>query len=172
VLALLLGGSVAGGIVASQAGGRSSETAATRALEARLPAAVYGSCQAVKAESGVTAAVRCGGTDPRVDAIEVRQVPGQATLDQRFQALTTDRQLVTRRCSGETGNSGTFWTSGGTRQGAFACYTDAAGHRSVLWQYAGQALEVQAEVDDGSQAAALALYDWWNSVAHNSPPGS
>jgi hypothetical protein len=158
--------------VAAQAVGGPHETAKTRALAARLPAAVYGSCKAADGDPGVTAAVRCSGTDPRVDAIEVRQVSSPAVLDARFRSLSEDRKLVTRRCAGETGNSGGFWTSGGARQGAFACFLDSSDHRRLLWQYSGADIEISAEVDDDSGTAAKKLYDWWSSEARDRPLSS
>lgn len=167
VALLVLAGAVAGGVVASRAG--SHETAATRALEKRLPADVYGHCSATTPASGVQAALTCSGKDPRVSHIEVAQVADATALAARFQAVSADRQLVTRRCADETGNSRGFWTSGGVRQGSFACFVDRSGQRRLLWQYDGQAVEVQAVGKDGSAASAQDLYTWWSTEARDRP---
>ncbi|HSP38984.1 MAG TPA: serine/threonine-protein kinase [Frankiaceae bacterium] len=164
---LVIGGAITGGILASRVGSNSRETTATRALEARLPANVYGTCAAVKSAAGARATVACSGRDARVDHLEVIQVTGAATLADRFRALSADRGLVTRRCADETGNSGGFWTRDGTRQGDFACYVDAGNRRRVLWQYDAQALEVQAIGRDDSATSARDLYAWWTTVARN-----
>jgi hypothetical protein len=167
LLVLLLAGGAATVIAAREVSG-GSETAATHRLEARLPAAVFGSCHAGSAEDGVSAVVDCAGSDPRVAAIEVRQLPNSAALAARFRSLSDDLHLVNRRCAGETGNSGGFWTSAGNRQGAFACYSDDE-HRRLFWQYDAQAIEVQASADSDTPAAARDLYDWWSTVARNRP---
>jgi hypothetical protein len=147
----------------------SAEDPADRALQARLPAAVFGSCSPVEQAAGETAALRCAGTDPRVERLEVRQVPDAAALGTRFAALSADRGLVTRRCQDEAGNSGGFWTRGGTRQGAFACFTDAAGARRVLWQYDADGVEVQAVGGQSGADGAAALYTWWSDEARDRP---
>jgi hypothetical protein len=104
-----------------------------------------------------------------VARLEVRQVAGAAALSARFANLSADRQLVTRRCADESGNSGGFWTRGGTRQGAFACYTGSDQQRRLLWQYDAAGIEVTAVGKDGSAAGAAALYAWWSTVARDQP---
>jgi serine/threonine protein kinase len=165
---LVLVGAVAGGIVASRSGS-SRETAASRALEARLPADVVGACSATRPVARATTALTCTGRDPRVDHLEVVQVADAGALAARFQALSADRGLVSRRCADETRNSGGFWTSGGTRQGTFACFTDATGRRRLLWQYDASGVEVQAVGKDGSAASARDLYTWWSAEARDRP---
>ncbi len=159
---------VLGSLVVDRFSG-SGESPATRALKARLPAAVYGSCSSAGTAAGETAALRCDGADPRVARLEVRQVPNAAALAARFASLTADRQLVNRRCADESGNSGGFWTRGGTRQGAFACYTGSDQQRRLLWQYDATGIEVTAVGRDGSPASAAALYTWWSTVARDQP---
>jgi hypothetical protein len=167
VALLVIAGAIVGGIAASRLG--SHETAATRALEARLPADVYGNCSATDRGAGVRAALTCSGKDPRVQRIEVVQVADAPTLATRFRTLSADRQLINRRCADETGNSGGFWTSNGVRQGSFACFVDRSGQRRLLWQYGGQAVEVQAVGKDGSAASARDLYAWWSTQVRNRP---
>ncbi|MDQ1650565.1 MAG: eukaryotic-like serine/threonine-protein kinase [Frankiaceae bacterium] len=145
------------------------ETPAGRALQARLPSAVYGDCSPMDTATGETAALRCKGTDPRVARLEVRQVAGAAALSARFANLGADRGLVTRRCADETRNSGGFWTRAGIRQGAFACYTGSDQQRRLLWDYDASGIEVIAIGRDGSPASAAALYTWWSTEARDLP---
>src|SRR4051794_28826279 len=169
VLIVLL--AVLAGVLAVRGSGAESD--ATRALKARLPAEVYGKCSGVDGGKGVTAALSCDGRDPRVARLEVRQVANTQVLTNRFAALTADRGLVARRCAGEPGNSGGFWTRDGARQGAFACYTGADQRRRLQWQYDAQSIEVTAvggaNGGDGGAAAAAGLYDWWISAARDRP---
>jgi serine/threonine protein kinase len=171
---LVVAGAIAGGVAASRIGGgrgstATSETAANRALEARLPADVYGTCRATDAEAGVRASLRCTGTDGRVAGLEVREFADAGDLSSRFAALRVDRGLAPRRCADQPGNSGGFWTSDGARQGAFACYLGRDQERHLLWQYDRQALEVQAVGRDGSPGSAADLYSWWSSAARDRP---
>ncbi len=165
VLLLLL--AVVTAVLTLRVGG--ADSAATRALEARLPADVYGDCTAVDGGTGVVAALNCDGRDPRVQRLEVRQVANAQVLKSRFDALTADRGLVSRRCAGETGNSGGFWTVGGDRMGAFACYTGRDERRRLQWQYDAQGIEVTAVGKDGAAPTAAGLYDWWSQTARDRP---
>lgn len=168
VALLVLVGAVVGGIVADRHAAP-SETAATRALRARLAADVFGDCSAARAAGGASAALTCTGRDPRVDHLDVVQVPDAATLANRFAALSADRGLVNRRCADETRNSAGFWTRNGARQGAFACFTDTSGRRRLLWQYDAAGVEVQAVGRDGSPTSAQDLYTWWSTEVRDRP---
>lgn len=159
---------VLGGVAVNHFSGP-AETPAARALQARLPAAVYGDCSPRHPAAGEKAAMRCAGTDPRVTRLEVRQVSDPGALSARFASLAADRGLVFRRCADETGNSGGFWTQAGTRQGAFACYTGSDQQRRLLWQYDASGIEVTAVGQDGSPASAAALYAWWSTRARDVP---